>query len=223
MTARPTLAATLLHRHFAAIAVLVVVAMAVAIGLAIPHWIALRFVEEGGAVEIATLWAYGAAIIGIWLLRWPGAPVSDLVAAGVVLAAMAAREADLHSALYGISILKTRFYLEASAAQILGALALLAPIVLTTGWLLKRYAGYWLRAPAQWPVAARTLALCLLVMVVAKVLDRVPATVSAWREPLPGAVLHVMLALEEVLELSLPLLALLAMAQCRIRAALLAQ
>lgn len=218
MTARHPLAAALRHRHFAAAALLVVAAIAVAIGLAIPHGISLRFVEEGGAVETATLWTYGAAILGIWLLHWPGAPVLNLAAAGVALAAMAAREADLHSALYGISILKSLFYLEASAPQILGALLMLAPVAWATSWLLMRYVRYCLRAPAHWPVAARTLALTVLVMVVAKVLDRVPATVGAWRGPLPDAVLHVMLALEEVLELSLPLFALLAMAQCRIGA-----
>jgi hypothetical protein len=46
---------------------------------------------------------------------------------------------------------------------------------------------------------------------------------GAWREQVPAALLHVMLALEEVMELSLPLFALLAMAQCRIGAVGLAE
>jgi hypothetical protein len=213
---RPALAAVVAYRSCAWVLALAVVAAAVAIGLAIPRWLPLGIVSEGGAIESATLWAYLTAVLGICLLRWPAASWRDVAAACVVLLAMAAREADLHIALYGISILKSRFYLDASLQQILGALAVLLPIAMSACWLLYRYMSSWLRPPSRWSVPATTVALMIGLMVVAKVFDRTPALLGAWREQVPAALLHVMLALEEVVELSLPLFALLAMAQCRI-------
>lgn len=213
---RPALAAALAHRSCAWVFALAVVAAAVAIGLAIPRWLPLGIVSEGGAIESATLWAYLTAVLGICLLRWPAASWRDVAAACVVLLAMAAREADLHIALYGISILKSRFYLDASIQQIAGALAVLLPVAVSACWLLYRYTPSWLQPPSRWSVPATTVALMIGLMVVAKVFDRTPALLGAWREEVPAALLHVMLALEEVMELSLPLFALLAMAQCRI-------
>lgn len=206
-----------LHPQLGLWLIVLAAVVAVAVGLAIPRWIPLHVVEEHGLVERATLWAYLAAILGLLLLRWKTAPWPDVLAACGLLLAMAAREADLHAALYGISILKLRFYRDAPLHQILGALVVLAPIVLSGCWLLRRHAGHWLRWPGRWSVAATTLALLVATMVVAKMFDRAPATVAEIAgQPLPAAVRYAMLSVEEILELFLPLLALLGMAQARL-------
>lgn len=206
------------HPLFAAWLALAVMALAVAIGLLVPHPVPLAFLEENGPVERFTVWVYLAAIASIPLLRWRGIPLADALAACVLLAAMAAREADLHSALFGISILKSNFYLHAPAGQIAVALCVLAPIVLAGLWLFARHLGQWRRHPASWSAPAITLAVLVGSMVVAKVFDRTPDTLRQMglREQVPAALIHVMLALEEILEFALPLFAVLAVWQCRL-------
>lgn len=208
-------ASLLMHPRTAPTAALAVAGLAVIIGIAIPSWIPLHFVEEGGAIETVTLYAYLVAVVGINLLHRPGISRLDLVAASIVLVAMGAREADLHTSMYGISILKSRFYLDAPPHRILGALTVLAPIALAICWLLSRYGRYWLLAPGRWSAAATTMAWMIGIMVIAKMFDRAPVVLGLTGQA-PSEVLHVLLSLEELLELSLPGFALLAMAQCRI-------
>lgn len=206
------------HPWFAAWLALAVMALAVAVGLLVPHPVPLAFLEENGPVERFTVWVYLAAIASIVLLRWRGMPLTDALAACVLLAAMAAREADLHSALFGISILKSNFYRHAPVGQIAVALCVLAPIALAGLWLFARHLGQWRRHPASWSAPAVTLAVLVGTMVVAKVFDRTPDTLRQMglREQVPAALIHVMLALEEILELTLPLFAIVAMWQCRL-------
>jgi hypothetical protein len=194
---------------------LLAVAAAIAVGLSIPRWIPLHVIEENGLIERATLWAYLTSILGLLLLRWETVPWPDVLAACLLLLAMAAREADLHAALYGISILKARFYRDAPLHQILGALAVLAPVLLSGLWLLRRHAGHWRQRPQRWSAGATTLALMVVAMVVAKTFDRVPATAAEMGHALPAAARYTMQSLEEILELCLPLFALLAMVQAR--------
>lgn len=177
----------------------------------------LQFGEEGGVIEIVTLFAYLAAVLGIHLLPSPQMPSRHVLASSVVLLAMGAREADLHTAMYGISILKARFYLDAPLHQVLGALCVLAPVAAAAAWLLYRYARCWLRPWSQWSMATTTTAMLVAIAVVAKMLDRAPAVLGLVSDA-PAPLLHVMLASEEVLELSLPMFALLAAAQSSVGA-----
>ncbi len=207
-----------LQRRWSAVAIaLAVAALAVVVGLLVPQQVPLQFLQEDGPVERGTVWFYLAAVASVVLLRWRGMPVADMLAACVLLLAMAAREADLHTAMFGISILKSRFYIDAPIGQILAALAVLLPIVLSAVWLAARHARQWLQSPARWSPPAATLAVLVASMVVAKVFDRTPDTLTqlqlqAWLTP---SVRHVMLALEEILEFALPLFAMLAMLQAR--------
>ncbi|WP_326541934.1 hypothetical protein [Pseudorhodoferax sp.] len=210
----------LAHRLFAFWLALAVAALAIVVGLLVPHWIPLAFLQEEGPVERGTVWVYLAAVLSVPLLRWRGMSVADGLAACVLLLAMAAREADLHTALFGISILKSHFYLHAPASQIAVALCVLAPIVAAGLWLLVRHAQQWRVAPARWSPPAVTLAVLVATMVVAKVLDRTPDTLGQLhlREQVPMAAIYVMLALEEILEFALPVFAIVAMLQCRLLA-----
>ena len=146
------------------------------------------------------------------LLRSPQMSCRDVLAVSVVPVAMGAREADLHTAMYGISILKARFYLDAPLHQVLGALCVLAPVAAAAAWLLYRYARCWLRPWSQWSMATTTTAMLVAIAVVAKMLDRAPVVLGLVSDA-PAPLLHVMLASEEMLELSLPMFALLAAAQ----------
>ena len=189
-------------------------AFALVSGLMIPQWIPLRVFEENGPVERSTLWVYLLAICGVIATRWRKAPAIDAIAIAVLLLAAAAREADLHIALYGTSILKSRFYLHAPMHQVLGALAILVPVVASALWLIRRHAAQWLRRPARWSAPATTLAVMAGTMMFAKLLDRTPDWLGQARETLPDAALFAMLSMEELLELALPMFVMLATAQC---------
>lgn len=206
------LARVVTHPRTAAAAVLLVAAVAVCIGLAVPHPLPLQFIEEGGVIETVTIFAYLVAVLGILLLRSPQMSRRDVLAVSVVLLAMGAREADLHTAMYGISILKSRFYLNAQPHQVLGALSVLAPVAASAAWLLYRYARCWLQPWSQWSTSTVTTAMLFAVVVIAKMLDRAPDVLGLVGHG-SASLLHVMLALEEVFELSLPLFVLLAVAQ----------
>lgn len=194
--------------------------LATVVGMLVPFAIPLSFLQEEGPVERGTVWVYLLAILCVPLLRWHGLRTVDALAGCVLLAAMAAREADLHTALFGISILKSKFYLQAPAGQIAVALCVLAPVVLSGLWLVARHASAWRRAPARWQPAAVTLTVLVGTMVVAKVLDRTPDTLNQLHllHLVPQAGVYVMLALEEILEFALPAFAIVALLQCRAHA-----
>lgn len=195
------------------------VALAVVVGLLIPAWLSPDLLTEEGLVERSTLWVYGLAVACALLVRWPAMPRRDMAATGLLLLAMAAREADLHKALFGTSILKSRFYLDATELlPVLTALALLLPIVLAGVWLLVRHGRRWLRAPARWSAPMVSVTVLVGAMVFAKVMDRSPVTLDQFGllQHTPQALLYVMLALEEILEFALPLFAIVAMLQCRL-------
>lgn len=191
--------------------------VATGVGLNTPLRIRPTLLQEGGVVENGTLFFYLLAALMVLKMRPPAWSKRDVGALVVVLLALAAREADLHVALFGISILKTRFYSGSALWQIAVALAVLAPIVLAAGWLLRRWHRVWRSALARrrWRAAACTGLAFGVALVTAKMLDRMPAMLldfGAMRE-VPAALRYLLLSLEEILELSLPLLALLAVVQ----------
>lgn len=206
-------------RGFALWLALGFVALAVAVGLLIPQLISPDILAEDALVEDSTLWAYGLAMVCVVLLRWPGMPRRDMAAAGLLVLAMAAREADLHKAMFGISILKSRFYLDASSAwPVLAALAVLVPVVVAGLWLVTRHGQRWLQAPRHWSAPMVSVTVLVLAMVLAKIMDRTPATLDEMQllQHTPQALVYVMLSLEEILEFALPLFIAVALLQCRL-------
>ena len=192
--------------------------LAVLVGLGTPSLFPLALLEEGGFVETATLYLYVAAALGVALARLPMLRPFDKLAVGLLLLAFAAREADLHLALFEVSILKASFYhRHATPGQIVVALALLVPVALSFLLLLNRHGSLWLAPPARWRAPVVTIATFVALMVVTKVFDRLPAVLVELRfvQEMPVAARHVLLALEELLELALPLLAMLAVVQGR--------
>lgn len=197
-------------------------AMAVCIGLATPDFLPLSFLLEGGPVENGTVVLYLAAAALVVLLPLPALARLDKLSLFVVLVAFAAREADLHSAMFGMSILKARFYNQfANPWQIAAALAMLAPLTLSILWLFRRFV--MARSTPQqrrawWPVKMTALTF-MLVIVVSKTMDRLPASVVQMglsQQELSLGTRTVLLSLEELLEFALPLLAILAVAQVQL-------
>ena len=164
-----------------------------------------------------TLYLFVAAALTVVLARLP-LPTLDKLAVGLLLLACAAREADLHVALFEVSILKASFYhRHAAPSQIAVALTILVPVALALLLLLKRHGSLWLGAPGRWRAPVVTVATFFALMVLTKVFDRLPALLVEMRivEAMPAAARNVLLALEEVLELALPVLAMLAVLQGR--------
>ncbi|HEY9237834.1 MAG TPA: hypothetical protein VIP10_03240, partial [Burkholderiaceae bacterium] len=109
---------------------------ALLIGLLIPGAIDPSFLEEDGPVENATILLYLVAVVWLVLQRIPALSSGDKLALAILLLAFAAREADLHKAMFGISILKASFYSRVgSAGQIAAALGVLLPIAGAVVWL----------------------------------------------------------------------------------------
>ena len=200
---------------------LLLAVVAIAVGVLVQSPSIEHLLEEGGFVESATLWLYMAAVLTLLIGGRAVLPLADIGAGSVLLLAMAAREADLHKELVGTSILKMRFYLNGPAlGQLALAAAVLVPIALSGLWLLRRHGRRWLTAPLRWTPAMVTLFTMGVALVFAKIMDRTPATLGelGLLRSVPEVVVHVMLALEEILELGLPLFAILALLQGRAQA-----
>jgi hypothetical protein len=191
--------------------------VSVAVGMAIPEVVSIDVLEEAGPIEVSTIYLYLAVAVFVALAAGPSLTPLDRGALAIVLLGLAAREADLHLAMYGVSILKSAFYFRhATGPQILGALAVLLPIVVSAAWLAKRHAWRWRLPPSRWQAPAVTLATFMVVIVLTKVLDRLPDTLLALGTPsVPVRLRTIFFAIEEILEMSLPLLVALAVVQDR--------
>lgn len=192
--------------------------VAIAIGAGTPSIFPLSFLLEDGPVESGTIFLYIAAALTVLLIRLPSLSRTDKIAICIVLLAFAAREADLHRAMFDESILKARFYSrDASLGQIALALLALAPIAAAGVWLLVRFGRRWSQSPARWTTPMATVAMFVVALVIAKAMDRLPDVLasSGMLEGVPSAARMLLLSIEEILELLLPVLAILAVAQAR--------
>lgn len=193
------------------------VAMAsAAIALIEPRSVVLRWMSEDGLVEQATAALYLMAAVLVWLQRTPAMAVRWTAALSLVLVAFAARELDLHKAFTTESVLKVSFYLgDAPLAAKMAALLVVLCVAAGLICVVRRWVSLgWRRCIARREAVATTLVTLVLAMLVAKMLDRsinVLAEDFHWIAPL--WLQSLVLSIEETLELTLPLLALLAIAQ----------
>lgn len=162
--------------------------------------------SEGGPVENLTLVFYALGILAV--LAVPTRIVSgvDKLATCILLAAFAAREMDLHTVMFGTSILKARFYnRDGTASQIAIALLVLLPIFASIGWLAVKHGRQWLGALRKRQPAAITFLIFMIALVVAKLSDRAPDTLAGWNMAVSMTVQHIMQGIEESLEMFLPI------------------
>ena len=181
-------------------------ALALWLGLPVGALNALMF--EAGWVETFTLMAYAAAIVAVGLtLLVPGDRIAR-AAILLLLVALGAREMDLHMALTGTSVLRVSYYLRGAFSPEKGlALAVVALVLACVGYLLRHYAAlFWRGVRSGQPIAWSVVAF-FAAGVVAKILDR---CVTILRNDFGVAVTPsaaaLVLAVEEMLELSLPVL-----------------
>jgi len=162
--------------------------------------------SEGGPVEELTLGCYALGILAVTMVPTRIVGRIDKLATCILLAAFAAREMDLHTVMFGTSILKARFYnRDGTAPQIAIALLILLPIFASIGWLAVKHGRQWLGALRERQPAAITFLIFMIALVVAKLSDRAPDTLAGWHLMVSMTVRHIMQGIEESLEMFLPI------------------
>ncbi len=185
----------------------------------------LRLMDETGPIEHATALLYflGAA----WVLV-AGVPQTERplrLPLGVLLCGFGARELDLHKAFSGLSVLKGSFYLgDAPWAHKLAALAAVLPVLAAIVVLLLRYTAPVWRGLRRGQAGAVTVAVFVATLVVSKILDRSRMVLlEDYGVDVGVSVSALLVALEESLELALPLIVMAALLRRRRAAAALSQ
>ena len=181
----------------------------------LPWETSLRLLSEGGLIEDATVVFYYVALLVLWTCAPRGLARSSLVAISVVLIASAAREMDLHIALFGMSILKANFYRKfATGPQIVIALLVILPVLLSVGFLVVQHGRWLLNGTRRRIPTAVTTSSIFVLLVVVKILDRSLGMVQEIGGYAPPLALRVMqLSLEEPLEMLPAILVITAIAQ----------
>lgn len=157
----------------------------------------------------------------MWLLRRRGDPLATLTALSAVFLAFGAREMDWHKVWTGTSVLRVSYYAGPAPMQHkLVALAVLAVVLLALGRLVLRHARPAWQALRRGEPVAVSVAVFIATIVLAKGLDRSYSILTedfGW--PLTIGVQAAIVAVEECLELTLILIALLGLWQNRARSA----
>ena len=182
------------------------VLVALILWLELPPRTVMAITGEDGPVELPSALLWFALAFGIWTGARP--PVKDRLAwlaMSLLFLAFGARELDLHKAFTTMSILKSRFYLgDVPIGEKLAGLAVIGLLGAAVLLLLKRYGRVlWreLRQRTPWALAIATF---VATLVLAKVLDRAIYGYGL-KVTLSG---HALVgSLEELIELSLPLVA----------------
>lgn len=182
--------------------------LALALWLALPVRTVRALMEEAGAIETLTLLAYGAAIAAICLTLLVARDRLSRAAILLVLVFLGAREMDLHMDLTGTSILRVSYFLKgAFSAEKATALAAVAVVLAAIGYLAWRHAApLWRGLRTGRPMVWLLIAFCST-GIVAKALDRSVSILTYDFGLTPTrSIAALVLAMEETLELSLPLL-----------------
>lgn len=164
-------------------------------------------VKEGAPIESATVWIYG---IGILLLIWkrPIEWIAGNFLAAIVILFLLLRECDFDKAFTTLGIFKKRFYLSAEVpvlekAIVILILLLFFAVILT---LLKKY-GPWLskNVLAGHRSAWGIFTAFSLAFVSKIIIDGLPRKLSGAGIETPEMIEKYHVALEEVLELGIPI------------------
>lgn len=207
---RPAAPASFVHsRYFAITPPLVALVFALGLWLALEPATLKAFTTEGGLVERPTELLYFALAAAMWWWRRPEDELLGWAALCVVFVAFGAREMDLHKAWTGGSMLKLSFYLrEAPLVQKLVSGAAVLTVAAAGALLARRYARKVWQDFRRGETVATTVAVFFVTMVVSKVFDRsINILIEDFGVITPAATGVLVGAVEEILELSLPLVA----------------
>lgn len=192
---------------------------AIGIGLQAPSVFPLSFFRDGGAVGHGTLFFYVASLLMVASLRLPFVRTADRLATMVVLTACTLREAGLPSPTVGMRWLLSAGLSDGNAtAPQLVIVAALALLVLAAAWLIRRYRQGWHFASAErrWRPAIRTLLLMAFLTGITLLLDCLPELAASFAGTPRAGIGHLLVSLEELLELAVPLLLMVALLQAGI-------
>ncbi|MEM6159210.1 hypothetical protein AAH446_01405 [Erwinia sp. P6884] len=177
----------------------------------------IHVMEEGQLVETLTLYLYAVTLL--YFIFRPNLPIALLTRCSIILAlfAMLAREADLHKVIDNMSLLKLRFWTgDLPLSDKLLALMIMLPIVAACLYLLKKHAkNVWVQAKRRKAYAVTTMTFIILIPLT-NIADRSLGLLKesfGWHAPLWLVALQT--SQEELLEMSLPVLALVAAWQFR--------
>ena len=209
-----------MHARFAALWLLILgFLVGAALGASFAPDQVIAMMGEEGATERLTALGFFLVAPSIWWMRRAGDPPQTLAALSIVFLGFCARELDWHKVWTGTSVLRVSWYLgPAPLLHKLIALVVLATFVLAVAWLLARHARDWWRSLRAQQAVAISVAVFLVTIVLAKALDRSYSILSEDAGlALPVWVQAVVNAIEECLELTLTLIAALALWQNRRR------
>ncbi len=177
----------------------------------------MAIMSETGWVERSTAAAWFLLAPLVWLLRRRGDPPATSAALSVMFLAFGARELDWHKAFTGTTVLRVSWYFGPAPLQHkLAALAVLSVVSLAMLRLLLAHARAWWRALRGGDTVAVSIAAFVVTLVVSKLLDRSYNVLNEdFHMGLSMSTKVVVSALEETLELTLALIALLALWQHR--------
>lgn len=172
-------------------------------------------VEEAGPIEQPTVLLYLSAALAAWYLLPARSHPRCTLAVSAMLVAFGAREMDLHKAWDGISMLRVSFYTGDAPLDVkLAAAGLVVWLLREAGRLLLRYGARVAHGALCGDSASISIVVFLVTLVVATVLDRTADVLGRHFDLHLTASVEVLLrTLEELTELALPAIALLAMLQ----------
>lgn len=176
----------------------------------LPDTAAAHALSESGLFEQLSLIFWAMLSIYIIWRWWPGSADSWAIAMLPLIAL--AREASLHKSLYGMSVLKFKFYLAPhialSSKLITGAIVITLISSLFYGLYL---ACCWLKQGAVKRSSGQFVLTGIIVLLTTKVLDRMNAILRAdFNILLSEHVAETIVVLEESFEMALPLIFLIA-------------
>lgn len=193
-------------------------ALAIAVWLAKPTEAVMSLMREEGPVETTTSVLFFLLALGLYWLRPEQDDRRSWLSMAILCAAAGAREMDWHKAWTGKSVLKVSFYLgPAPLNQKLVALAAVVLVAACAIYLLRRHARrLWRGMRVREPVAV-TVATLLVTAVITKLLDRSINLAKDYAIVAMPPIRALVSALEESMEVGLPLMVALALWQYRPR------
>ena len=190
------------------------VAFALAVWLATPADAVMWLMREEGPVETTTAALFFLLALSLYWLRPQRDDRWSWLSMALLCAASGAREMDWHRMWTGKSVLKVSFYLgPAPGSQKLVAAAGLLVVAACVAYLLRRHAlRLWRDLRAREPLAM-TVATLLVTTLITKLLDR-SVNLAKGHDIVATPAVHALVsALEESIELGLPLMVTLALWQ----------
>lgn len=182
-------------------------ATAVLMAALLPTPLVLSAMAENGPVEMTTVAFYLVAATLLMLRRPRSISTKSNLMLSLLLLAFAARECDFHRAFTGTSVLRVSFYTgEAPLLQKLGAAAIVLPVAGLVLALAYR-ARHLLQGVRDAEPAAVTVVTFLVTLALSKLADRAVNVLAEFSVGVPPLAAATILSVEEVLELSLPLMA----------------